>query len=143
MDKYLELDKGERIPFQITMHLLFCKKCRQEVKLMSQAQKMMSEPLRIPVPLTDNTIENILRTIDPKFSDAKLKNPISMKNWIISGILMVLFMFFFVFSADTSRNFEVAMSLVFAGCVIAYTLIFVFSNIDFFVKKIHTIKTAA
>ena len=142
MDRYLELDKGARIPLEITVHLLFCRKCRRDVKLMSQAEKLLSEPLKIPVPVTDNTIENILRTIDPSFSNTRLKNPISMKNWIISGVLMILFMFVFVFSRNINRNLDVAISLVFAGCVIAYILMFVFSNIDFFVKKINTLKTA-
>jgi hypothetical protein len=142
MDSYLELDKGEHIPFSMTAHLLFCRKCRREVRLMARAEKLMSEPLKIPVPLSNNTIETVLRTIDPEFSDTKLKNPISMRHWVISGILMILFMFVFVFSKNISNNLEVAMSLVFAGSVIAYTLTFVFSNIDFFVKKINTIKTA-
>ena len=143
MDRYLELDKGERIPFEITVHLLFCRKCRRDVKLMTQAEKLLCEPLKIPVPVTDNTIENILHTIDPAFSNTRLNNPISMKNWIIGGVLMILFMFVFVFSRNISRNLDVAISLVFAGCVIAYILMFVFSNIDFFVKKINTLKTAA
>lgn len=143
MDLYLGLDKGERIPFKVTIHLLFCRKCRRDIKLMAQAEKLLSSPLKIPVPLTDTTIENILRTIDPKFSNIQLKNPISMRNWIIGGTLMILFMFVFVFSRNISRDLDVAISLVFAGCVIAYILMFVFSNIDFFVKKINTMKTAA
>jgi len=143
MDRYLELDKGERVPIDVTLHLLFCKKCRRDVSLMSRAEKLLSRPLKIPVPLTDTTIENILRTIDPQFSDISLKNPISMRNWIISGVLMILFMFVFIFSRNISRNLDVAISLVFAGCVITYILTFVFSNIDFFVKKISTLKTAA
>lgn len=141
MDRYLELDKGERIPFEVTIHLLFCRKCRRDVKLMAQAEKLLSEPLKIPVPLTDTTIENILRTIDPAFAGISLKNPISMRNWIIGGVLMILFMFVFVFSSNINRNLDVAISLVFAGCVISYTIAFVFSNIDFFVKKINTMKT--
>ena len=28
MEEYLSLDKGERIPLPITLHLLSCKKCR-------------------------------------------------------------------------------------------------------------------
>ena len=54
---------------------------------------------------------------------------------------MILFMFVFVFSSNINRNLDVAISLVFAGCVIAYIIAFVFSNIDFFVKKINTMKT--
>lgn len=145
MDRFLELDKGEHIPFDISMHLLFCSKCRKEVRLMEEAEKLLKEPLKIPVPLTDSTIENVLRTIDPKFSDAKLKNPISMRNWIISGILMIMFMFVSAFftNSNTGRNQLMAYSLVFAGCVIAYCLLFISSNIDFFVKKISTFRTAA
>jgi hypothetical protein len=143
MDRYLELDKGERIPFEVTLHILCCRKCRTDVKLMAQAEKLLSEPLTIPVPITDTKIENILCTIDPSFSNTRLKNPISLKNWIIGGVLMILFMFVFVFSRNIGRNLDVAISLVFAGCVIAYILMFVFSNIDFFVKKINTPKTAA
>lgn len=142
MDQYLELDKGQHLPLSLTLHLLFCKKCRREIKCMTQAEKILHEPIRIPVPLTDNTIESVLLAIDPQFSDVKLKNPISMVNWIISGILMILFMVVFAFSANSSKDLDVAMSLVFAGCVITYILIFVFSNIEVFVKKINTLKMA-
>jgi hypothetical protein len=142
MDQYLELDRGQHLPLSLTMHLLFCKKCRREIKCMAHAEKILHEPIRIPVPLTDNTIESVLLTIDPQFSDLKLKNPISMVNWIISGILMILFMVAFAFSTNSNKDLDVAMSLVFAGCVITYILIFVFSNIEFFVKKINTMKMA-
>jgi hypothetical protein len=142
MDQYLELDKGQHLPLSLTLHLLFCKKCRREIKCMTHAEKILHEPIRIPVPLTDNTIESVLLAIDPQFSDSKLKNPISMVNWIISGILMILFMVAFVFSTNSSKDLDVAMSLVLAGCVITYILIFVFSNIEFFIKKINTMKMA-
>ena len=32
MDIYLGLDKGERVPLNVTLHLLTCAKCRKQVK---------------------------------------------------------------------------------------------------------------
>jgi hypothetical protein len=146
MNQYLELDCDERVPAHITFHLIFCKKCRRQVRLLTLAKKAVSGPLTVPVPLTDTTIENVMRQINPKMSEKTLKNPIHLWNWIINGILMIGFMLVFIPQINTSpanKNLLVAFCLVFAGCVTAYCALLVISNMDFFIKKMTTLKTAA
>ena len=60
MEKYLELDKNTRLPVSVTTHLLFCKECRSKILLLSKAQKLTSQILKISSPVTDQSIINVL-----------------------------------------------------------------------------------
>lgn len=145
MDQYLALDKDERVPLSLTIHLLICKKCRTQVRLLTMAEKIAAEPLCVPVPLTDNIITAIMKKIQPDWDPETCStNPVSLKKWIVGGIFMILSMLVFgVFtSASSSEGLLVAFYLVFAGVVCSYCALFVGSNMDFFIKKIHTIKLA-
>ena len=42
MNEFLMLDKNERIPLRVTLHLLKCAKCRSEVRLMTMAERVCS-----------------------------------------------------------------------------------------------------
>ena len=44
IDTYLMLDKHERIPLAVCVHLLTCKKCRTQVRMMTQAEEKLSSP---------------------------------------------------------------------------------------------------
>lgn len=117
MDRFLMLDKHERIPLRVTLHLLGCKKCRSQVRYLSKAEKIAAEPLKISVPLI---------------------KPVSMKKWIFYGILMILLMATYQLSAaklgsETANTF---FYIIFGIVVTAYCAIFIAANLDFFVKKI-------
>jgi hypothetical protein len=144
MERYLALDKDERIPFSITMHLLSCKKCRSQVRLMTIAEKTAAEPLKISVPLDDSTITEVIKVINDKYQIKPVENPISIHNWILGGILMILLMTVFgVFTNNnTSRELVISFYLLFGAIITAYCAIFIASNMDFFIKKIHTLKTS-
>jgi len=140
MDEYLSLDKGERLPGDLVFHLLTCPTCRAEVRALYRAEKAAGKPLSIPVPVTDKTITQVAKSIDPSFDPEKNKVP--LLQWIISGVVMIAAMFFFgIYSSSASNHgLLVAFYLVFAGSVTAYCMLFVGTNIDFFVKKINSIK---
>lgn len=141
MDSYLTLDKNERIPLKITLHLLKCEKCRTQVRYLNMAEKIACAPVKIETPLTDKTINSIMRKINPEWTFPR-KNPVSMTKWIVGGILMILFMLVFgIFSkVFVNEGFQIAFYLVFAGSVTAYCAIFVGCNLDCFIKKIETIR---
>ena len=139
MDKFLMLDKQERIPLDVTFHLLKCKKCRTQVRYLSKAEKYASEPLKVSVPITDSKISAILKTANPRWSTENFKiKPVSMAKWIVCGILMLLFMTTYTFTAAKLGNEEANtfFYITFGIVITAYCAIFIASNLDFFIKKI-------
>lgn len=140
MDKYLSLDKGERVPLSVTLHLLICRECRKQIHLLKTAEKLAKVPLEIPVAIDDFSIESVMAKIDPEYISAK--NPISIAKWVFGGIAMILFMLVFGLSNYSVANKTVFISfyILFAICITVYCAMFVGTNIDFFVKKIETTK---
>ena len=124
MDIFLALDKNERIPFGTTLHLLKCKKCRTSVHYLTLAEKYAAEPLKS---------EKILQ----RLSNKEVK-PVSMTKWIVSGILMLLFMVIFVLFLNklNKTGFAIILNTIFGLILTVYCVLFVGTNIDFFIKKI-------
>lgn len=139
MEAYLGLDKGERIPFGITLHLLACKNCRKQVRLLKQAEKSAVPNPCSQTALDDAAILAVMNKIMTK-SDSQ-KNPISLSKWIICGIIMILlFVAFSVFAKPGSNHFlTVSTYIELAALVTVYCVLFIRSNLDFFVKKINSI----
>ena len=139
MDKFLMLDKQELIPLDVTLHLLKCKKCRTQVRYLSKAEKYVCEPLKVSVPITDSKINAILKASNPRWSTENFKiKPVSMAKWIICGILMLLFMTTYTFTAAKLGNEEanIFFYITFGIVITAYCSIFIATNLDFFIKKI-------
>lgn len=141
MDDYLSLDKGQRIPLDLTIHLLKCKKCRSEIRALSYAEKIAGRPLAIPTPITDKSIALVMKQIDPSFNPQK--NHVPLYQWVIFGVVMIAALCSFgIFTSSSSDHFLMfAFYLMFAGAVTAYCMLFIGTNLDFFVKKINTYKT--
>ncbi|MCR5613107.1 hypothetical protein [Treponema sp.] len=140
MDTYLELDKGERIPWKVTLHLLTCSKCRKQVKMLKAAEKIARSPIEIPVPIDDSSILAVMSKINPDYQN--YKNPISIAKWIIAGVVMILFMLTFGLSSYQKADKAIMISfyILFACVVTAYCAMFVGTNIDYFVKLINAKK---
>lgn len=143
MNKYLMLDKDERVPLKISLHLLGCKKCREQIKLLKLAEKEISAPLKIQTPVTDKTIQNVLAQVNISNISQKDKfyKPLPFAGWIIGGIIMVALLFSSMFTTSDmeSKTLDIWYALTIAGCVTAYCAVFVCSHIDLFVKKIKTV----
>ena len=60
MNSYLLLDKDEKVPLKIFLHLFFCRKCRHQIKMLSYAEKQIAAPLNIQTPITDDSIKNVM-----------------------------------------------------------------------------------
>ncbi len=122
MDEFLALDKNEKLPLKVTLHLLTCQNCRTEVRLLTLAEKIAARKTSsIPVE-----------------SGISRENPVTLTNWVIGGIIMVLFLISFLFLSKPlhSTALNLAFALVFAFTITAYCGTFVGLNLDFFVKKI-------
>ena len=139
MEKYLELDKNTRLPVSVTTHLLFCKECRSKILLLSKAQKLTSQILKISSPVTDQSIINVLEALPEDKIQKSRKNPINLTLWIIAGILMIALFIFPVFFTNKfyGETFSVSYALMISICVIIYCSTFVCCNMDFFVKKLN------
>lgn len=138
MDEFLMLDKHERIPLDVTLHLLKCKKCRTQIRYLSKAEKFASSPLKITVPVTNSKISEILKEANPAWQTENLRiKPVSMKKWIFCGILMIFLMATYPFSAaKLSGEIMNTFFYIFFGIVVtAYCAIFIAANLDYFVKK--------
>lgn len=140
MNQYLMLDKGEKVPFSLTLHILGCKKCRQQIKMLKMAEEKISAPLKIQAPVTDASIQKVISEVTPVIKDRFYK-PLPVAGWIIGGLAMVaLLVFAIYYTSDFHiRSLSVSYALTFAFCVIIYCGMFVFSHIDAFVKKISTV----
>ncbi|MBE6349386.1 MAG: hypothetical protein E7062_01340 [Spirochaetaceae bacterium] len=135
MNTFFELDKNERLPLKLTLHLFACKKCRSLVRSLTLAEKSASKTLQQVKKTTDAPILSIMENI--KNSVPVSQQPqVSLAKWITGGIIMICLMLFFNFLTQGNSSFSFIFAIVFAGVVCAYSAIFVGSNLDFFVKKI-------
>lgn len=140
MNEYLMLDKGERVPFALSLHLLTCRKCRKQIKMLELAEKKIAEPLNIVTPVTDESIQKVLEQIKPE-ERSRFVRPLPFASWIIGGVIMIALLFSSMATTPFfhSRTLSLWYALTIAGCVTAYSSVFVFSNIDVFIKKISTV----
>lgn len=123
MERFLQLDKNERLPLSMTLHLLKCKKCRTQVHYLTLAEKYASKPLQ------NKSLKEILENMSAK--------PVSLTKWIIWGILMIFLMITFgIFLNKIDRtSFAIIFNVMFGVMVTVYCALFVGMNIDFFIKK--------
>ncbi len=140
MNQYLMLDKGERVPLKLSLHLLGCKKCREQIKLLKLAEKEISAPLKIETPVTDASIQKIISQLHVEQKDRFYK-PLPFAGWIIGGLLMIALLFSSLLSMQDiqNRSLSIWYALTIAGCVTAYCAVFVCSHIDLFIKKLSTV----
>ena len=129
MDTFFSLDKYERIPLRLTLHLLSCKKCRNQVHYLSLAEKYASEPIK-QTPIKD-ALENMP------------VRPVTMTKWIIWGIIMILLLVVFclILNRIDRTSFAIFFNIIFGTLVTAYCVLFVGTNMDFFIKKIDKFQT--
>jgi hypothetical protein len=140
MDTFFALDKNQKIPLPVTMHLLACRKCRSQVRLLTMAEKIAAKELKQAEPLDNEILLSIMKKVDPQYAE-KLADSIptvSMIKWIAAGCIMIgALLFYGIFNTtQTSSPLTVSFYLFFAAAVTAYCAVFIGSNMDFFVKVI-------
>lgn len=153
--RYLELDKNERVPFPVTLHLLGCPACRTGVRRLTRAELSLARPLSIH-PCTDAehvasaAEDDAVRAAMERIAASGLSYPdvrdsrgrVSMTRWVVAGCALVAG--FAIMPASSMGEWS---RLVFGDayylpfsilCGVAVTVfggLFIGSNIDFFVKK--------
>jgi hypothetical protein len=135
MNAFFGLDKHERLPLGMTLHLLRCRKCRTQVRRCALAEKACAEPLLRPA--DDEAHAALMARISAACPLGAGAGRVSLRRWIVSGVAMIAAMTVFgVFSADTALGVQLSFYIVFAGVVCAYCALFIGGNMDFFAKKI-------
>ena len=117
MNEFLKLDKNERLPLSLTIHLLLCKDCRTIVRKLTLAEQACKMSMEKTVDSYDPAVASIMKAINSEYKVEEMHPLIT----------------------DTSNNSQLSLSfyLVFAGIVTAYCAMFVGCNMDFFVKHIN------
>lgn len=136
LNEYLMLDKNQKLPLSLSLHLLKCKNCRKIIRSLTKAEKIAAEPLKIKSPTNSQEITQIVQQIDPNYNPKKSK--ISFTTWIFVGIILIASMILaniLTKSISTSfLSFVTVMSFVLLFCL--YFFAFILANQEFFVKKI-------
>lgn len=140
MDTFFSLDKGERLPFLCTMHLLLCKSCRTKVRLLARTEKIAAKPLSQRCSLEGSALQEKIRSADPSW--LKKIKPVSMRRWVLSGAVMtVLLVVSGIFLEKTQNvSYLTWFYAVVGGAVTVYCSAFMAVNIDFFIKMADTKK---
>lgn len=135
MERYLSLDKGERIPLSLTLHLLTCEHCRNEVRFFRKAETAAASNAQVGI--TDKSISAVMEKIYA--SEEYLENKVSLSKWIVGGIAIIaLFLAFALFSHGINSDaLKLCIYSELAVLITVYCALFIRSNMDFFVKLIN------
>lgn len=133
MDKFLEIDKHQRIPLWITNHLLTCEECRTNVRMFTQAEKSLITENDTENPFTYATLSDVKEKLYPGSTKPK---KIPLLFWLIIGVILLVCM---IFCAIFSNKYIPAIqsySFIFIAAVVTtYCMVFIGMNMDLFVKQ--------
>ena len=133
MEKFYTLDKGQILPASISSHLLSCRECRARVRLLSKAEKLVTEDLKQKV---DVDSEEITRIVNRAMEKQKDFIKVSFKSWGISGLFVLIFCVLLDYLANAASPAVEFAASVFSGLSVSfYIMTFIGSNLDIFVKK--------
>ena len=140
MEKYLALDKNQKVPFNISSHLMSCSKCRKEVRSLRLAERLCADSFSFKLPLEDNLIQGVLEQIDPKVKKRISFQEKVFRLWTIAGLVLLLAFVLLVFVAKNfeSRDLLMAIATVIAGFVTVWGVMYIVANLDFFIKRINS-----
>lgn len=149
-DRYLSLDKNERVPLAVTLHLLVCPVCRTSVRKMTEAERYLAVPLRVQPAEHEAHVDPILAAALDRIVSSGFVYPgtapgehfVSFMKWTVAGFVLAAGFAVLPFSSmgQWSRDvfgtaFSIPLYLICGMAVTGYCGMFIGTNIDFFVKK--------
>jgi len=147
-DRYLSLDKNERVPLSLTLHLLVCPVCRTGVRHLTRAEIILAASLSPQKPLRNE--DPVVAASLAMIAAAGLAYPavededeqVSLSRWLVSGIALAASFAIIPFSSIGAwsqtvfgNSFSVPFYISCGVIITAYFGLFVGTNIDLFVKK--------
>lgn len=138
MDRFFALDKNERLPLSLTLHLLACKKCRSSVRRLTLLEKKCSRENLRKIKADSKSVAGIMSLLDGECRRCNIsRKSVSLTHWSFTGILLLLCMIVMELLAivTASELMMFSISFFFGFSVIVYCAFFVGLNMDFFIKK--------
>lgn len=154
-ERYLALDKHERVPLTLTFHLFRCPVCRAAVRQVSRVESLLSRPFATRSPKASLSHDPVLAAAMEKIAAAGLVYPVqepvakrvSLFRWFVVGVLLAGGFVVLPFSASgvlMTEEFGTALVVPFyilCGCAVtAYGGLFIGTNIDLFIKRFKALR---
>ena len=79
MDEFLKLDKNDRLPLSLTIHLLLCKECRTIVRNLTLADQACKASMNKTVDSYDPSVIAIMKSINPERNATFIINSLDCK----------------------------------------------------------------
>lgn len=142
LDIFYSLDKHERLPFKVSLHLFFCRECRTTVRKLTEAEKLLSEKALAASDDNSKTAFYVLNAIsktDLNYHEKKT----SMKKWALSGTgLIACFLIMIPLLIIKGQDFLSLISTISLSAMLCiWCGLFVGNNMDYFVKMSSRINT--
>ncbi|MCQ2585765.1 MAG: hypothetical protein MJ185_09245 [Treponema sp.] len=132
MDKFLELDRSERMPLWMTKHFLTCEECRSNVRMFTQAEKILRKEE------DDENLfgfANVAEVKEKLYPGSTQPKRVPLVHWIVIGILLLICMVLCtVYTAEMVPVLKNFSFLFVAGFITVYVTFFIGFNMDLFVK---------
>lgn len=134
LDQFYSLDKQERIPLGLCVHLLCCSECRSIVRNLTHAEKMLSHGALQPSTNTE-TFSAVFKGI----KDTNLEyrgEKISLRKWAVSGSILLLCIILMIplLVLKGENTVFTASTISLSAFLCVWCGLFVGNNMDFFVK---------
>jgi hypothetical protein len=142
MQKFLESESSAFIPFAVTWHILFCKKCRTEIFALRDKFKELKNgaAYTVPVDLTESIMYKI------NLLEVQYEHNVSNFKWILVGTVIFSSLMLFTFSDSFmslkpffGRVLEVPISIVMGVGITIYASLFIGSHLEY-LKQVNYIK---
>lgn len=138
MNRFFSLDKNERLPLSLTLHLLACKKCRSSVRRLTLLEKRCSRENLRKIRVNSRNVAEVIKLVDSECRRCRIRREnVSLAQWIFAGILLLLCMIVMELLAivTTSDLMVFSTSFFFGLSIVVYCAFFIGTNMDFFIKK--------
>ncbi|MGL4369965.1 MAG: hypothetical protein ACRCUT_09890 [Spirochaetota bacterium] len=134
IEKFMHLDRGEAIPLSLRFHILFCRRCRNEIfSLLKSFDSIRGKaPFEIPFDMSDLVMKRI------EFLEIDYAHNISNTKWISAGIVIFASIFLVSFSdwADwlsvhTEGYFDIPLYIVMGLSLTVYSSLFIGTHLEY------------
>ena len=84
MNNFMNSDNGDRVPFAVRIHILHCKKCREEIFALKKnfASLKNENAYAVPFDLSDIVMHRI------EFLEINYEHNVSSAKWLIAGVVI-------------------------------------------------------
>ena len=138
LEQFYSLDKQERIPLGLSVHLLFCRECRSIVRNLTKAEKILGEKSTQPSSENSQTISSVLKGIKSSNLDyhGHHEEKISLRKWAVSGSILLLctVLMILLMVIDGEKTVFVTGTISLSAIMCIWCGLFVGNNMDYFVK---------